>query len=114
MGVYYGTNSTTFGSDTQIGALTPAPASASGASNQFWALDFTITCFDTTHMMGEGTYTFQNNTTATTSMLVLNVLSTSSTAVTTNSAKALYIFPTWSANSSSNTVTLDQLAITGN
>jgi hypothetical protein len=114
MGVYYGTNTTTAGSDTQIGASTPAPASASGASNQFWALDYTITCFDATHMMGEGTYTFQNNTTATTSMLVLNVLSTASTSVTTTSAKALYIFPTWSASSASNTVTCDQMVITGN
>ena len=114
MGVYYGTNSTTRGSNTQIGASTPAPASASGASNQFWALDYTITCFDSTSMMGEGIYTFQNNTTATTSMLVLNVLSTSATSVSTTTAKALYLFPTWSASSASNTVTLDQLVITGN
>ncbi len=111
MGVYYGTNTTTRGSDVLIGVVSPAPASATSASNNFFRIEFKITCFDSTHMLGEGVYTFQNNATTTTSMLTLNMLATASTSVTTTSTKSLYLFPTWQNNNANNTVTLDQWVV---
>jgi hypothetical protein len=114
LGVYYGTDANVFGNDTQIGALTPVGTAASGATNQFFQLDFSIVCFSNIAMNGQGTYTFQNNATATTTMAIFNVLSTTNSTVTSTTAKNLYIFPTWSANQASNTATLDQLIVTGN
>ncbi|HSX18344.1 MAG TPA: carbohydrate binding domain-containing protein [Candidatus Saccharimonadales bacterium] len=114
MSVYYGTDATTRGNDTKIGVDTPAIAGANGASNQLWSLDFTIICFSTTSMNGQGIYNYQTTAASTTSLGSFPVVSTTSTTVTSTTAKNLYIYPTWGASASQNTVTLDQLIVTGN
>ncbi len=116
MEVRYGTN-TTRTSDTLIGAASPTATAGSTISNAQWIIDYKIVCFSTTSMDGQGLFYLQTvtTTTATGQFGVFNMVSTASTTgLTTSSAANLYLFPVWSANSASNTITTDQYVVTGN
>lgn len=108
-GVYYGTNSTTASSNTQIGTL-PTAQTVTSASNNYFQINYNIICFSTTSMQGEGTMTIQTGTSGT-SMAVIPMNSTAATTVVSSSAKNLYIFPIWDNASASNTATITQYTV---
>jgi hypothetical protein len=65
-------------------------------------------------MSAEGTLFLQNSNTTTTTDLVLTSPNTgATTGLTTTSAKNLYIAPIWGANNSGNTITAEQMIISG-
>ena len=111
-GIFYGTNSTTASSDTQIGSLTPA-VSTTSAANYYFQINYNIICFASSSMEAEGTFSAQNSSSNTTSLLLLPVASTSSTTVTTNAANNFYIFPIWGTASTSNSATMTQMIVNG-
>ena len=111
-GIYYGTSATSAASDTQIGSLTPAITTTS-ALNYYFQMNYNIICFSTSSMEAEGTISAQNNSSNTTSLLLLPIASTSATTVSTSTANNLYIFPIWGTASTSNTATLTQMIVNG-
>lgn len=114
-GVYYGTDASVRGNNTLIGTASASlvPVTA-GLTNAGWRLEFTIICFSATSMNGQGYASIASNATAGSINAVTSMMGTSaSTAVTSTTNKNLYIFPTWSASSASNTITLQQLVVTG-
>lgn len=111
-GIFYGSNSTTASSDTQIGSLTPA-VSTTSAANYYFQINYNIICFSTSSMQAEGTISAQNSSTNTTSMLLLPVASTTATTVTTNVANNLYIFPIWGTAATTNSATMTQMIVSG-
>lgn len=114
-GLFYGVDGTTRGNDTQVGSSTQVSAVVTAGSNFSWKTDFTVICFDTTHMMVEWEEALQDAALSTT---VVDKLwtsnTTASTAVVSTSAKNLYIFPTYSASQAADTSQLQQLIVTGN
>lgn len=115
LGVYYGTDASVRGNDTLIGAASASlvPATA-GLTNAGWRLEYTIICFSTTSMNGQGRFMITSNATAGSINTVTSMMgSSTSTTVSSTSNKNLYIFPTWSASSASNSITVHQLIVTG-
>lgn len=115
LGVYYGTDASVRGNDALIGTVSPSlvPTSA-GLTNAGWRLEFTIICFSTTSMNGQGRFMITSNATAGSINAVTAIMGTNANStVTSTSNKNLYLFPTWSAASASNTITLQQLIVTG-
>ncbi len=110
-GVYYGTSSTSAASDTLIGTLTPTTTTTS-VTNDYFQMDYNLVCFSTSSIEAEGTLNIQTGV-STASMTVLPIASTSATTVVTNVANNLYIFPIWSSASTSNTVTVTQMVVSG-
>jgi hypothetical protein len=113
-GIYYGTDGTTKTNDVLLGSATQATLANFTVTNVGWSVDTTIICFDTTHMMAETVTTTTVNATATTTNAVYTTGATSSTSVTSTSAKNLYIFPAFSTSAAGDTATLEQLVVTGN
>ena len=111
-GIYYGTDPTIATNDTQIGSLTPS-VSTTSANNYYFQINYAVVCFSTSSMEAEGTLTIQTSASTSTSMQILPVASTSTTTITSNTAKNLYIFPIWSAASTSNTTTATQMIVNG-
>ena len=111
-GIYYGSSSSSAGSDTLIGTLTPATSTVS-ASNYYFQINYNIICFSTSSMQGEGTLSIQTSPASTTSLEVLPIASTTSSTVITNTANNLYIFPIWGTASTGDDVTLTQMAVNG-
>ncbi len=113
-GLFYGTDGTTRGNDTQIGSSTQASAVITSANNWSWQLDFTVTCFDTTHMMVQWKETLENAAyTTAIGGITWTSTTTASTVVVTNANKGFYIFPTYSNANNGNTATIEQLTVTG-
>lgn len=115
LGVYYGTDASVRANDVLIGTASPSlvPVTA-GLSNAGWRLDFTIICNSTTVMNGQGRFMITSNATAGSINAVTAIMGTTGTSsVTTTTNKNLYIFPTWSAASASNSITVQQLIVTG-
>ena len=110
-GVYYGTSATSAASDTLIGTLTPTTTTTS-VTNDYFQMDYNLVCFSTSSIEAEGTLNIQTGA-STASMTVLPIASTSATTVVTNVANNLYIFPIWSSASTSNTVTVTQMVVSG-
>jgi hypothetical protein len=113
-GIYYGT-STTIASDTQIGSSIPTTATlANSLANNAWSLNYTVICYSTTSMSAEGTLILQDSNTTTTTNLVLTSPNTAATTgLTTTSAKNFYVAPTWGASNAGNTITAEQIIISG-
>jgi hypothetical protein len=110
MEVRYGTDATTRNNDTLIGIAAAGLTTANNSGNLGWIMDYTITCFSTTSMNGQGIFRIATSTTATsTAMMYTNT----ATTVTSTSAKNFYIFPTWGTSNLSNTITAQQLTISG-
>jgi len=109
LGVYYGTDSTTAANDTLLGSLSPA-ASVTSANNNYFQMNYNITCFSTSTMQSSGTLNIQNGG-AGAGLLTLPMGSVNGTTVVTSSTKNLYIFPIWDTASTSNTATLSQLTV---
>ncbi len=110
-GVYYGTSATSASSDTLIGTLTPS-ATTTSVTNDYFQMDYNLVCFSTSSIEAEGTLNVQTGI-STNSMTVLPIASTTATTVVTNVANNLYIFPIWSSASTSNTVTVTQMVVSG-
>jgi len=109
-GVYYGTDNSVAANDTLIGTLTPSLA-VSSASNNYFGLDFDVTCFSTTSMQADGLANVQVGAAAS-GVTGVPISSTSPTTVVSTSAKNLYIFPVWSAASASDTAKITQFIVT--
>jgi hypothetical protein len=114
-GIYYGTDASTRGNDVQIGSSTPTTATlANNLTNNAWILDYTVICASTTSMNAQGTLILQTSNTTNTTNLVLTAPATANTTgLTTTSAKNFYIYPTWGASLAGNTITAQQVIITG-
>lgn len=110
-GIYYGTDSTNASNDVQIGTLSPA-VSVSSASNNYFQIKYSIICFSTTSMQGNGTAAIQVGAAAS-GLTALPMNSTAGTTVVSTSAKNLYIFPIWGTANASNNATLTQLTVNG-
>jgi hypothetical protein len=106
-GIYYGSNSSSAGSDTLIGTVTPA-VTVTSASNNYFQIKDTITCFSTSSMQSGGTATIQ---TGASTMTTQPITSTGGTTVSTGSANNLYLFPIWDTASTSNTATVTQMTV---
>ncbi|HEX8763306.1 MAG TPA: hypothetical protein VF733_06155, partial [Candidatus Saccharimonadales bacterium] len=113
-GVYYGTDASNRGSanNVQIGATSIAAGPTGAVTNAGWSVDFTIVCFSTTSMNGQGQTTLSVSTSATTAAIARMASSASNTVVSTSN-KNLYLYPTWSAATVSNTVTVHQFVVQG-
>lgn len=109
LGMYYGTDSNTAANNTLLGTLTPA-ASVTSASNNYFQMNFNITCFSTSTMQSSGTLSIQTGSSSA-GLLTLPMGSTGGTTVVTSSTKNLYIFPIWDVASTSNTATLSQFTV---
>jgi hypothetical protein len=109
-GVYYGTDNSVASNDTLIGTLTPT-VSVTSASNNYFGLDFDVTCFSTTSMQADGLANIQVGAAAS-GVIGVPISSTSPTTVVSTSAKNLYIFPIWGAASTSNTAKITQFIVT--
>jgi hypothetical protein len=108
-GVYYGTDATVAANDVLIGTVSPA-VSVTSASNNYFQINMDINCFSTTSMQAGGVLSIQSGAAAS-GLTSLPINATTAATVVTTSAKNLYIFPIWSAASSSNTATLAQLGV---
>lgn len=108
-GVYYGTDSSIASNDTLIGTLSPA-ATVTSASNNYYQMNYSITCFSTSSMQSGGLLDIQTASSGS-GVLDLPMGASSTTTVVSSSAKNLYIFPVWSTASTSNTATLSQLTV---
>ena len=65
-------------------------------------------------MNAQGTLILQNSNTASTTNLVLTApTTTATTGLTTSSAKNFYIAPTWGTSNAGNTITAEQIIISG-
>jgi uncharacterized lipoprotein NlpE involved in copper resistance len=106
---YYGTDGTTRGNDVLLGT-SQSSASLASAATWAWSLDINVICQSTATMNAQGFLIVQN---ASGTSVALSVNSTSNAVVTT-SAKNIYIFPTFGTSNASNTITLQQLIVTGN
>ncbi len=113
-GVYYGTDASNRASanNVQIGSTSFAAGPSGAITNAGWSVDFTIVCFSTTSMNGQGQATLSVSTSATTAAVAL-MASSASTTVVSNSNKNLYLYPTWSANAAANTATVHQFVVQG-
>ncbi|HUB93031.1 MAG TPA: hypothetical protein VMB52_00860 [Verrucomicrobiae bacterium] len=107
-GLYYGTDSTTASNDVQVGGTTQTSASGS-PSGTGWTVDYTLICFSSTTVNGQGYATVATSSSATSLGQATPV---NGATVSTTSAQNLYLFPTEGATSSS--ATLEQLIVTGN
>jgi hypothetical protein len=116
IGVYYGIDPNTKTNDTPIGTSTASATLANNLSNVGWSLDYTIICYSTTAMSGQGVLTYANSNTASTAgiSILQTQTSTAGTTVASTTAKNLYLFPAYAANQSGNTSQLMQLIVTGN
>ena len=94
-----------------IGSLSPA-VSVSSASNNYFQLKFSVICFSTTSMQGNGTFGIQAGA-AGSGITVVPMNATSGTTVVSTTAKNFYVFPVWGTASTSNTATLTQLTVNG-
>lgn len=107
LSLYIGT-STTKASDTVLGAvantITPGGATAYG-----WEFDGYIICNSTTSVVVHGTTSFLVNPTVG-DTVDSKIYTTTATAIT-NTAQSLYLFPTWSASSATNTITANQFIV---
>lgn len=108
-GVYYGTDGTTAANDTLLGTLTSA-ATVTSASNNYFQMNFNITCFSTTTMQTGGALNIQTGTSSA-GLLTLPMGSNSGTTVVSSSTKNLYIFPVWDTASLSNTAKVSQFTV---
>ncbi len=124
MGLYYGTNASTRGSDTQLGVTTQTSSNLSNSLvNAAWQADFTIICFSTSggsstiNAQGSVVLELVNGSGAAATTVSQETLyaptTTNQTSVTTSSANNLYLFPTLVSNANNN-MTLEQLIVTGN
>jgi hypothetical protein len=110
LGVYWGTNATTKGSDTLIGVASPNFTTATTSTNLPWSLNYQINCLDSTHAIGSGIANFG----ASTSTITPEWMNTStSTGITTTSAENVYIFPAIGTNLAGDSMTADTISITG-
>jgi hypothetical protein len=109
--VYFGANTTTKTSDTQIGGTSgaaPTSAALGTVASVHWQVDYIITCYTTGSsgtISGNGTFTFVQSATTTQTETVLPMASSGTTTFNTTTAQTIYLFPSWSASSASNTVT---------
>jgi hypothetical protein len=110
-GVYYGTDPSVAANDVLLGALSPA-ASVASASNNYFNMVFNVTCFSTTSMQTGGVLALQTGAAA--SGLTSLPMNSATAATVTNgpTPKSLYIFPIWSAASTSNTAQITQFTVT--
>lgn len=115
LGVYYGTDASVRGNNTLIGTTSASLVPVTtGLTNAGWRLEFTIICFSTTSMNGQGRFMMTSNATAGSINAVTSMMGTNtSTTVSSTTNKNIYIFPTWSASNASNTITVQQLIVTG-
>ena len=111
LGFYFGT-STTKTSDVLIGAVSPTVTPAISLSGEPWTVNYTITCYSTTSWNGQGTWQYQNSTTAATTNVVVQFANTSTTEATTT--ENIYLVPTFGTNNAANTITLDQWIVSVN
>jgi hypothetical protein len=109
LGVYYGTDSNTAANDTLLGSLTPA-TSVTAANNNYFQMNFTITCFSTSTMQTGGTLGIQTGGSGA-GLLTLPMGSANGSTVVTSSTKNLYIFPVWNVANTGNSATLSQLTV---
>jgi hypothetical protein len=100
-GVYYDT--------TLIGTLTPS-VSVTSAANNYFGLEFDVTCFSTTSMQADGLASVQIGSAAA-GVTGLPVSSTSPTTVVSTSTKNLYITPVWGVANSLNTAKITQFVV---
>lgn len=108
-GVYYGTDSTTASNDVLLGSLSPA-TSVTSASNNYFDIDFNITCYSPSAMQTSGTLNLNVSGSNLTS-LPLSTYAAGGTTVSSGSNKNLYIFPIWDTASAFNTARLTQLTV---
>ena len=98
-------------------ATTPATAMASGASNQPWELEVIITCTATGAsgtFLSDGFFKIYNGTTLIAARCSSSTANPNTAAsVSTESAYYLELAGTWGSSSSSNTVTVYQVAVLG-
>ena len=109
-GIYYGTDPTVRANNVLVGTVSGTITTGTGAANLGWGVDSNVVCFTTTSMNGQGNAMVATSATATNTGLIYT---NASTAVVTTTAKNFYIFPTWSASSVSNTITAQQMIISG-
>ena len=111
-GVYLGSNATTRSSDTLLGSVSNTPVAGNGVTDDGWNLTFSIIC-DTAGapgtVNGQGFYNLKKSGTTTNSALLS---SATTSLIDTTTSNTIYLFPTWSAASTSNTVTLEQFIVT--
>jgi len=107
--VYLGT-STTKTSDTLLGAAATQASAGSSQTNLGWHMDVYIYCISPTSVWVEGGSAILTTTAGGNSQSEI-----SATAATTisNTTQNLYIFPAWSASSSSNTVVAHEFIVSG-
>jgi hypothetical protein len=108
-GVYYGTDGSVAANDVLLGTVSPA-VSVTSASNNYFQINMDINCFSTTSMQAGGALGIQTGTAAA-GLTTLPMNATNAATVVSTSTKNLYIFPIWSAASSSNTATLAQFGV---
>jgi hypothetical protein len=108
-GVYYGLDPSVASNDVLIGSLPPT-VSVSSASNNYFQLDFTVNCFSTSSMQGDGQLNIQLGA-AGSGLTAVPLNATSGTTVSTSADKSLYIFPIWGTASTSNTATITQFNV---
>ena len=109
LSVYIGTNAAK-ASDTLLGAAATAATAATTLTNLGWSLNVYLYCVSTTSMWVEGGTEIL--TTAAGAEVLSQISATAATTVT-NTLQNLYIFPAWSANSASNTITAEQFIVEG-
>jgi hypothetical protein len=108
-GIYYGTDGSVAANDVLLGALSPA-VSVTSASNNYFDMDFNVTCFSPTSMQSGGVLNLQVGAAAS-GLTPLPVNSATAATVVSSSTKNLYIFPVWSAASASNTAQITQFHV---
>ncbi len=111
LSVYLGTNAAK-ASDTLLGAAgTAATAGAATAqTNDGWSLDVYLYCVSSTSVWVQGGTELLTSTAGAT---FRSQISATAATTITNTTQNLYIFPAWSANSATNTITCDEFIIQG-